>query len=204
MLKLGDQAPAFDLESDAGKRVKLDDFKGRSLVVYFYPKDDTPGCTREAQAFNESLDKLAKAGAAVVGVAKDTVASHVKFRDKYSLAFPLLSDPDLTVHNAFGAYGEKTMYGKKVQGTIRSTFIIGPDGKVSRVFGSVKVDGHADKVLEALAGLALPAAGVKSKPKKTDEPKAKAKAGNDEEPIAKKTAAPKPLPAAKKRAAKSS
>ena len=191
MLKLGDQAPAFDLESDAGKRVKLDDFKGRSLVVYFYPKDDTPGCTREAQAFNESLEKLAKAGAAVVGVSKDSVASHVKFRDKYSLAFPLLSDPDLTVHNAFGAYGEKTMYGKKVQGTIRSTFIIGPDGKVSRVFGSVKVDGHADKVLEALAGLALPVAGVKSKPSAAKKPPAKKVAPAEKKPAAKKAVAKK-------------
>lgn len=150
MLKEGDQAPAFDLPSDTGKTVKLSDFAGKTLVLYFYPRDSTPGCTREAIAFSEAVARLRALGASVVGVSKDSVKSHGSFRDKYSLAIPLLSDPDLALHKAFGAWGEKTMYGKKVEGTIRSTFVIGPDGKISKVFPSVKVDGHVEKVLEAL------------------------------------------------------
>jgi peroxiredoxin Q/BCP len=149
MLKEGTKAPAFSLESAKGT-VKLSDFKGKNVVVYFYPRDSTPGCTREAQAFTTHLKAFEKAGAAVLGVSKDSVASHCTFTDKYKLKVPLLSDPDLSVHKAYGAYGEKTMYGKKVLGVIRSTFVIGPDGKVAKVFPSVKVDGHAEKVLEAL------------------------------------------------------
>jgi peroxiredoxin Q/BCP len=155
MLKEGDKVPAFTLESDAGEKVSL---KGlldgaKHVVVYFYPKDSTPGCTREAQGFSAAQKKLAKLGAKVVGVSKDSVKSHCSFRDKYELTVPLLSDPDLVVHKAFGAYGEKSMYGKKVLGTIRSTFILGKGGKVLRVYPSVKVDGHVDQVLEALAEL---------------------------------------------------
>lgn len=149
MIKEGDKAPNFSLESDAGKRVSLSDFAGKTLVLYFYPKDDTPGCTRQAQAFTAARWAIDKAGGAVVGVSKDTVASHCKFKDKYDLQFPLLSDPDLKVHKAYGAYGEKSMYGKKVLGTIRTTFLI-KNGKVTRVFPSVKVDGHADAILAAL------------------------------------------------------
>ncbi len=152
MLKQGDQAPAFDLRSDADKAVKLSDFAGKTLVLYFYPRDSTPGCTREAIAFSEAAAAIAAAGAAVVGVSRDSVKSHGSFRDKYSLRIPLLSDPDLAVHKAYGAWGEKTMYGKKVQGTIRSTFVIGPDGTLTKVFPSVKVDGHAEQVLAALGG----------------------------------------------------
>jgi peroxiredoxin Q/BCP len=158
MLKEGDQAPTFDLQSDAGEAVKLSDFAGKTLVLYFYPRDSTPGCTREAIAFSESLARFTAAGARVVGVSKDSVKSHGSFRDKYSLTIPLLSDPDLALHRAFGAWGEKTMYGKKVEGTIRSTFVIGPDGKIATVFPSVKVDGHVEKVLAALgAGGEAPA-----------------------------------------------
>lgn len=196
MLKEGDKAPAFALESDAGKTVTLDDFKGRTLVLYFYPRDNTPGCTREAIAFSEALARFTAAGASVAGVSRDTVKSHCSFRDKYSLKVPLLSDPDLAVHKAYGAFGEKTMYGKKVEGTIRSTFVINGEGKVVKVYPSVKVDGHADAVLAAIgaAGGAAPAA-KKAAPaaKKAAEPAAKKAA-----PAAKKAAAVKAAPAEKK------
>jgi peroxiredoxin Q/BCP len=153
MLKEGAKAPAFSLESDAGEKVKLSDFSGRWLILYFYPKDSTPGCTREAQGFSAVAKKIEKMGAAVVGVSKDSVKSHCSFRDKYELTIPLLSDPELKAHEAYGAYGEKTMYGKKVMGTIRSTFVIDPKGKVAKVFPSVKVDGHVEKVIETLKEL---------------------------------------------------
>ncbi|AUX36387.1 MULTISPECIES: peroxiredoxin [Sorangium] len=152
MVNVGDRAPDFSLESDSGKKVGLADFPGKTVVLYFYPKDDTPGCTREAQAFSAGLDAFAEAGAVVLGVSRDSVARHRKFRDKYDLGVTLLSDPDLVAHNAYGAYGEKTMYGKKVTGTIRSTFIIGPDREVKHVFSAVKVDGHADAVLALVRG----------------------------------------------------
>jgi peroxiredoxin Q/BCP len=164
MLKEGDKAPAFSLESDSGKKIKLSDFKGKTLVLYFYPKDDTPGCTREAIAFTGAADAFAKAGAAVVGVSKDSVASHCKFRDKYKLGIPLLSDPDLAVHKAFGAFGEKVMYGKKVEGVIRSTFVIDGSGTITKVFPSVKVDGHEEKVLAALGAAASAPAPAAKKP----------------------------------------
>jgi peroxiredoxin Q/BCP len=155
MLSEGDKAPPFDLESDSGERVKLKDAlqDGRSVVLYFYPKDNTPGCTREAQAFSAAQKKLAAAGATVLGVSKDSIKSHCGFRDKYALRFPLLSDPELVAHEAYGAYGEKTMYGKKVMGTIRSTFLIDAKGRISRAWRNVKVDGHVEQVLEALKTL---------------------------------------------------
>ena len=142
--------PEFEASATGGTKVSNTSHLGKTVILYFYPKDNTPGCTRQAQAFSESMGKLKKAGAQVVGVSKDSVKSHCGFRDKYSLKFPLLSDPNLLAHNAFGAYGEKTMYGKKVMGTIRSTFIIDPKGKIAKVFSRVKVDGHADAVLSAL------------------------------------------------------
>ena len=165
----GTKAPKFDLESDSGQHRKLADYAGKWLVLYFYPKDSTPGCTREAQDFTgkDTLARLKKLGAEVVGVSKDSIKSHCTFRDKYAIKFPLLSDPDLTVHKAYGAFGEKTMYGKKVQGVIRSTFLIGPDGKLARVWKSVKVDGHVAKVLESLqeaqSGAATKTAAKKAK-----------------------------------------
>lgn len=164
-LEVGAKAPDFTLPSDSGDDVSLGDFKGKTLVLYFYPKDNTPGCTREAQAFSAALAKLQNRGAAVVGVSKDSVKSHCNFRDKYALKFPLLSDPDYAVHKAYGAYGEKTMYGKKILGTIRSTFVIDGKGKVVRVFPSVKVDGHVDAVLEVLDA-ASESGGSKGKTKK--------------------------------------
>jgi peroxiredoxin Q/BCP len=151
MLEEGQRAPSFALESADGKTVKLADYAGKPLVVYFYPRDDTPGCTREAQGFNLALAKLAKLGASVVGISKDSTASHCKFRDKYGLKFPLLSDPDLDAIKKFGAWGEKNMYGKKSMGIVRTTVVVGADGKVKKVWRKVKVDGHVDAVLDALA-----------------------------------------------------
>jgi peroxiredoxin Q/BCP len=148
--KVGAKAPSFNLESDAGGRLSLGDFKGKWVVLYFYPKDNTPGCTREAQSFTAAAAKLKKLGAEVLGVSKDSVKSHCGFRDKIGIGFPLLSDTDLKVHRAYGAWGKKTMYGKEVEGTIRSTFLISPEGKIGRAWTSVKVDGHVDKVLDAL------------------------------------------------------
>src|ERR1700723_256200 len=138
----GAKAPPFELESDSGDRFSLTEALkgGKALVLYFYPKDSTPGCTREAQAFTEAKRKLAAAGATVAGVSKDSIKSHCGFRDKYAINFPLLSDPDLAVHRAYGAYGEKTMYGKKVMGTIRDTFVVRAYGTLARVFPNVKVD----------------------------------------------------------------
>ncbi len=149
-LSPGDKAPPFDLPSDAGKNATLKDYAGKYLVLYFYPRDNTPGCTREAQAFTKLLPKLKKAGAEVCGVSKDSVASHCGFRDKLKLKVTLLSDPDLDVHKAYGAFGEKVSYGKKVKGVIRSTFLIDPKGKIVRAWSSVKVDGHAEAVLAVL------------------------------------------------------
>lgn len=157
MLNAGDRAPDFSLESDSGKTVSLADFPGKTVVLYFYPKDDTPGCTREAQAFSEALQAFAEAGAVVLGVSRDSAERHRKFRDKYDLGVTLLSDPDLAAHEAYGAYGEKTMYGKRVMGTIRSTFVIGPDRALKHVFSAVKVDGHADAVLALVRGGGAPA-----------------------------------------------
>jgi peroxiredoxin Q/BCP len=153
MIEEGKAAPAFTLRSAEGDKISLSGFAGKYLVVYFYPRDDTPGCTREAQAFNKALAKLAKLDAAVVGISKDSTETHCKFRDKYGLEFPLLSDPDAKVIEKYGAWGEKNLYGKKSLGIIRSTVIVGPDGKIKRIFRKVKVDGHADVVLETIQKL---------------------------------------------------
>jgi thioredoxin-dependent peroxiredoxin len=153
MVKEGKAAPDFTLPSSEGGEVSLKGLRGKAVVLYFYPKDDTPGCTKEACAFRDTQAKIKKAGAVVYGVSPDSVASHEKFRAKYRLNFPLLSDPDKSVAKKYGAFGEKVMYGKKVIGMIRSTFVIDGDGVVRKVFPRVRVDGHADQVREALAGL---------------------------------------------------
>jgi thioredoxin-dependent peroxiredoxin len=150
MLKQGDKAPSFTLDSDSGAKVSLAKLKG-PVVVYFYPKDDTPGCTVEAKEFAAAQKRLAALGATVLGVSKDSIQSHCKFRDKYKLNFPLLSDPDLSVHRAFGAFGPKTLYGKKFDGVIRSTFVI-HNGTIAHAYPSVKVAGHVERVLADLAG----------------------------------------------------
>jgi thioredoxin-dependent peroxiredoxin len=149
-LEAGDAAPKFTLPDQDGKDVSLADFAGKSVVVYFYPRDDTPGCTKEACQFNDNLQAFNKAGGAVLGISADPAAKHVKFREKYGLKFPLLTDADHSVMEAFGAYGEKTLYGKKTVGVIRSTFLIDGSGKVARAWYNVKADGHAAKVLEQL------------------------------------------------------
>ncbi len=149
-LEAGDAAPKFTLPDQDGKDVSLADFAGKSVVVYFYPRDDTPGCTKEACQFNDNLQAFNKAGGAVLGISADPAAKHVKFREKYGLKFPLLTDADHSVMEAFGAYGEKTLYGKKTVGVIRSTFLIDGSGKVARAWYNVKADGHAAKVLEEL------------------------------------------------------
>ena len=150
MLQEGKKAPAFTLASSDGEKVSLGDFKGQKVILYFYPKDDTPGCTREAEGFRAALPKIKKKNAVVLGVSRDSVESHCKFIDKYGLNFPLLSDPDGKVLRAYGAWGEKNMYGKKTEGVLRTTVIIDGEGKVEKVFPRVKVDGHVDKVLAAL------------------------------------------------------
>jgi peroxiredoxin Q/BCP len=147
----GKKAPAFTLTDQDGKKVSLDDFAGKDVIVYFYPKDDTPGCTKEACGFRDDWKTLQKLGVAVVGVSGDGAESHTKFRAKYKLPFALLSDPSKKMMAAYGAYGEKTMYGKKVTGVIRSTVWIGPDGKVQKHWARVpKADEHPAKVLEAV------------------------------------------------------
>ena len=152
MLKPGDKAPSFKLASTAGGKVSSSELKGRKFVLYFYPKDDTPGCTREACDFRDNLARLRREGVEVLGVSKDSIASHGKFRTKYDLPFDLLSDEDNAVARAYGAYGEKNMYGKKVLGTIRSTYLIDENGRVDAVWSPVKVDGHVERVLERLRG----------------------------------------------------
>jgi len=152
MLKPGMRAPAFSLPSDQGKTVALKDLKGKKVVLYFYPKDDTSGCTTEACEFRDNWATVRKAGAVVLGVSPDPVASHARFRDKYDLPFPLLADVDHLVAEAYGVWGEKSMYGRKYFGILRTTFIIDEGGKVTRVFEKVKPSGHAAEVLAALRG----------------------------------------------------
>jgi len=152
-LAVGSKAPDFALENQDGRRVSLMDFAGKLLVIYFYPKDNTPGCQKEAESFREHYAKLKSKGAEVVGVSKDTVASHLKFREKLSLPFDLLSDPGLDVLKAYGAWGKKVMYGREAEGTIRSTVIVDRDGKVAAVFPRVKPEGHAEEVLRKIEAL---------------------------------------------------
>jgi peroxiredoxin Q/BCP len=149
-LQVGAKAPPFSLEDQDGKTVKLAELKGKSVVLYFYPKDNTSGCTAEACAFRDDYAKLKKAGAVLLGVSPDSGASHQKFIAKYSLPFPLLVDADHAVAEKYGAWGEKSLYGRKYFGIIRSTFLIGPDGKLKHVWPKVKVAGHNEAVLEAL------------------------------------------------------
>jgi thioredoxin-dependent peroxiredoxin len=150
-LKAGDAAPAFELPTGDGGKLALKDLKGKTVVLYFYPKDNTSGCTKEACAFNDSLARIRKKGAVVVGVSPDSAASHAKFAGKYDLAFPLISDESKKMLEAYGVWKEKSMYGRKYMGVERSTFIINGKGVITHVFRKVKVDGHVDEVLSALA-----------------------------------------------------
>jgi peroxiredoxin Q/BCP len=149
-LKVGDKAPEFSLPDQDGKKVTLKDLKGRQVVLYFYPKDDTPGCTKEACSFRDSLGPIKKAGAVVLGVSLDDGSSHQRFIAKYGLPFSLLSDEDTAVSKAYGVYKQKNMYGKKYWGIERTTFVIDPAGRLKAVFNKVKVDGHLDEVLAVL------------------------------------------------------
>jgi peroxiredoxin Q/BCP len=151
---VGKKAPAFTLASSEGDKVKLSDLAGKVVVLYFYPRDNTPGCTVEAEGFRDAVPALKKLGAVVYGVSKDSIESHCKFRDKYKLNFPLLSDPDGKALEAYGAWGEKTLYGKKSMGIIRSTVVIGADGKIVKHWPKVTVKGHVDAVVAEVKALA--------------------------------------------------
>lgn len=147
----GTAAPRFTLPSDRGEDVSLESLRGRPVVLYFYPRDDTSGCTTQACEFRDSWAEVQSRGAVVLGVSPDGVKSHQKFRDKFSLPFPLLADEDHAVAEAYGVWGEKSMYGRKYQGILRTTFVIDGAGRIARVFEKVKPKGHAAEVLEALA-----------------------------------------------------
>ena len=150
MLKVGEMAPQFSLPTGDGKTLTLKDLKGKKVVLYFYPKDDTSGCTKEACSFQENLSAVKKKGAVVLGVSADSAASHAKFARKYNLGFPLLSDEKREVLKAYGVWKEKSLYGRKYMGIERTTFIINENGRIARIFSKVKVDGHTNEVLAAL------------------------------------------------------
>lgn len=150
MLKVGDRAPVFRLASDTGENIALKDFKGKTVILYFYPKDMTSGCTQQACDFRDSYSSLRRTGAVVLGVSKDPVVSHGKFKEKYSLPFPLLADVDGELCKAYGVWKEKSMYGRKYMGIERTTFVIGPDGRIERIYPKVKVTGHVAEILGVL------------------------------------------------------
>jgi len=149
MLKEGDKAPDFNSKDQDGNPVKLSDFKGQKVVLYFYPKDDTPGCTKEACSFRDADDVYQKKGIKVLGVSTDDEKSHQKFISKFQLPFDLLADTDKSIVESYGVWGEKSMYGKKYMGTNRKTFLIDENGKIAKIFDKVNVAEHADEVLEA-------------------------------------------------------
>lgn len=146
----GDSAPDFELPASSGRKVRLSSLRGKQVVLYFYPKDDTPGCTREACAFRDNLPKFDGLDAVILGVSKDSLDSHAKFIDKYSLNFTLLSDENLQAHALYDTWKEKTNYGRTYLGTERSTFVIDAKGRIKKIFRNVKVDGHESEVLAAL------------------------------------------------------
>jgi thioredoxin-dependent peroxiredoxin len=150
VVREGEPAPDFELASDSGERVRLSDLRGRTVVLYFYPRDDTPGCAKQACGLRDVYGELQERGATVLGVSPDTEASHVKFREKYGLPFPLLADPDHEVAELYDVWVEKTMYGKTSMGIKRSTFVIDAEGNVAKAMLGVKPDDHADRVLAAL------------------------------------------------------
>jgi thioredoxin-dependent peroxiredoxin len=150
MVEEGKPAPDFELTSDSGETVRLSDLKGQPVVVYFYPRDDTPGCTAQACGIRDNYETFGERGAVVLGISPDDESSHVKFKQKYGLPFTLLADPDHRVADQYGVWGERSMYGKTYMGIERSTFVIDPEGNVARVLRRVKPDTHAEQVLEAL------------------------------------------------------
>ena len=154
-LKEGDPAPDFSAETDSGAVVSLRELKGKAVVLYFYPKDDTPGCTKEACAFRDAYAEFEQAGAVVLGVSPDSVKSHAKFSGKFNLPFSLLSDPEKKIVQEYGVWGEKSFMGRKYMGTFRVTFLIGPDGKIARIWPDVKPEKHAQEVLDAIRSSAF-------------------------------------------------
>jgi peroxiredoxin Q/BCP len=150
MLKVGDQAPDIRVQTDSGESFQLSAMKGKRVVLYFYPKADTPGCTTESCEFRDSAGALAKKGAAVIGISPDKPAAQAKFKEKYGLTFPLLADEDKKTAEAYGVWQEKNMYGRKTMGIVRTTFVIGPDGKIEKIYDKVKAAGHAAQVLADL------------------------------------------------------
>ena len=152
MLKEGDKAPDFTTKDQSGNPVKLSDYKGKKVVLYFYPKDDTPGCTKEACSFRDADDVYNSKGIKVFGVSTDDEKSHQKFISKFQLPFDLLADTEMDIVEKYGVWSEKSMYGKKYMGTMRKTFLIGEDGKIAKIFDKVNVAEHADEVLEAFGG----------------------------------------------------
>lgn len=151
MIDIGTKAPDFTLKNDSGNDVSLKDFKGKTVILYFYPKDDTPGCTKESCGFRDESKKFAKKDAVIVGVSADSVESHIKFKKKYDLPFQLLSDPDKKMLQSYGVWVEKSMYGKKYMGIERTTMVINPKGVIDKIFRKVKVDGHIEEVLNSLS-----------------------------------------------------
>ena len=149
-LKAGDVAPKFTVTTSGGGKISLADYKGKNVILYFYPKDDTPGCTKEACAFRDHFAEFKQKGAVVLGVSPDSVKSHDKFVEKFKLPFTLLSDEDKKIVEAYGVWGEKTFMGRKYLGVYRVTFLIGPDGKIKKIWPSVKPEDHAEEVLAAL------------------------------------------------------
>lgn len=150
MLKVGDKAPDIRVQTDSGESFQLSAMKGKRVVLYFYPKADTPGCTTESCEFRDSASALAKKGAAVIGISPDKPAAQAKFKEKYGLTFPLLADEEKQAAEAYGVWQEKNMYGRKTMGIVRTTFVIGPDGKIEKIYNKVKAAGHATQVLADL------------------------------------------------------
>lgn len=150
MLSVGDKAPNFSGTDDSGKTISLKDFKGTKFVLYFYPKDNTTGCTKEACDFRDSFSQFKKRGVKVIGVSPDTEKSHKGFKEKYELPFTLIADPDKTICEAYGVWQEKSMYGRKYMGVVRTTFVIGETGKIEAIYSKVKVPGHIESLLETL------------------------------------------------------
>jgi peroxiredoxin Q/BCP len=166
-LRVSDEAPEFALSDGEGTTVKLSDFRGGPVILYFYPKDDTPGCTREACSFQAARPRLARRRAVVLGISRDSVESHRRFAKKFHLAFPLLSDPEALVCKAYGVYKQKSLYGRTYWGIERTTFLIDAQGRIAAIFPKVSVDGHTDEVLQALDGSSArqaPAAAGRTRP----------------------------------------
>lgn len=149
-LRVGDKAPEFTLPASSDKEISLKDFRGRKVILYFYPKDDTSGCTKEACSFRDNLKIIEKKGAVVIGVSTDSIESHDTFASKYDLPFPLVSDSEKSLVKKYGVWQQKSMYGRKYMGTVRSTFVIDERGVISHIFPKVKVEGHVEELLSLL------------------------------------------------------